>query len=282
MVNIELTSLQAEELKAFYVNELEKIQKRTDEILGLLNKLNSQPFKIVASAKNHVNKKSHKKIIVNNIEEIVLQKESEAKNPKWSEFIIQVLQEKQKPLSRKVISKLYEQHYNKKITNSKSAQSGLLQALYWLRVKNKKIQSIKKDGKKEKLYGLTEWSANPIKKTITTKISKTKKVNRKPATKQTVQSSEKNTHNWNKFIFDTLNKTKRVMSLKELLQYAIVTFNIPKQGMVSTRNSLSPMLSNLVRKSKTLKSVKKEGQTGRSYGISNWFDDDDNLIAIYK
>jgi len=79
-----------------------------------------------------------------------------------------------------------------------------------------------------------------------------------------------------------LNKTKRVMSLKELLQYAIVTFNIPKQGMVSTRNSLSPMLSNLVRKSKTLKSVKKEGQTGRSYGISNWFDDDDNLIAIYK
>lgn len=280
MVNIELTSQQAEELKNFYVIELEKIQKRADEIKGLLIKLNTSSVPIATSTTKQVSEKTHKKITVQNIKEITLHKESEAHNPKWGDFIIQVLQEKQKPLTRKAITKLYEKHYNTNI--SKSNRSGLEQALARLRVRNKKIQSIKTEGKKEALYGLTEWEVKPIKKTVTTKIVKVKKDNPKTAIKPTIQSPEKNTLSWPNFILETLNKTKRVMSLKEFLQQAIVAFNIPKHRIESARNSLSPMLSYLVRKSKTLKTVTKEGQAGRSYGISKWFDDDDKLIAIYK
>ena len=49
MVNIELTPKQAEELKNFYIVELEKIQKRSVEVKELLSKLNSQTVLIKTS-----------------------------------------------------------------------------------------------------------------------------------------------------------------------------------------------------------------------------------------
>ena len=97
MVNIVLTPQQAEELKSFYVIELEKIQKRADEIKGILNKLTVQPELIKTPATKQVKEKTEKKISLKNQKEITLHKETEKNTPQWGSFIIQVLQEKQKP-----------------------------------------------------------------------------------------------------------------------------------------------------------------------------------------
>jgi len=280
MVNIELTSQQAEELKNFYVIELEKIQKRADEIKGLLTKLNSTTVPIATSTTKQVSEKTHKKITVQNLDEINLHKESEAHSPKWGDFIIQVLQEKQKPLTRKAITKLYEKHYNTNITKSK--RSGMEQALARLRVRNKKIQSIQTEGKKERLYGLTEWADKSSLKTKPEKIVKTKKATSMIAIKRDKRLPANTTYNWPQFIIDTLSKTKRVLTAKDFLQRAMVHYTIPKHDIVSTRGKLSPALSNMEKNTKKLKTVMKKGITGRCYGLTEWFDDDGKLIAIYK
>ena len=87
---------------------------------------------------------------------------------------------------------------------------------------------------------------------------------------------------WPNFIFETLNKSKRVLSLKEFLRSATVTRNISKYETASAKRSLSSTLRNLAGKAKTLKTIQKEGQNGRSYGLANWFDDEGKLIVIYK
>ena len=42
MVNIELTPQQAEELKNFYISELDKLLKRSDVIKEIINKLDTE------------------------------------------------------------------------------------------------------------------------------------------------------------------------------------------------------------------------------------------------
>jgi hypothetical protein len=250
MVNIVLTPQQAEELKSFYVIELEKIQKRADEIKGILNKLTVQPELIKTPATKQVKEKTEKKISLKNQKEITLHKETEKNTPQWGSFIIQVLQEKQKPLSRQGIAKLYEQHYNTKITNYKNIMNTIAQALYWLRVKNKKIVSIQKAGVKGKLYGLAEWGANPVNKTVTAKIPKAKKNKQSQRKQKTIVKPDNkppinSTYNWPEFIKETLNKQKRILNAKELLQYAMKHFELPAHEMISTRGKLSPALSRL-------------------------------------
>jgi hypothetical protein len=197
MVNIELTPLQVAELKNFYMVELEKLEKRTDEIRGLLSKLNKLP----------VAAKTRKNRIPGN----------KAKNeaPDLAPTI---------NLSRKV-----------------------------RRTKPKPEKKIK-----------------------------AKKIEPKPAVKLTEKKTDSRIkYNWPKFVVDTLNKTRRVLSAKEFIQHAVVAFNLSKHEINIAKNSISPTLSVLTSKAKTLKTVKKEGQKAKSFGLTTWFEDG-KLLAVYK
>jgi len=275
MINIEITQQQAEELKTFYVAELEKLQKRADVIRELLNKLDAGQTHIKLPETTEVKEKLPKKV--------TSPVEADAKNPSWGNYIIQILQEKQKPLTSKEFLKLYKKQYKINIANPKNAKTSLAQALFGLRTKTKQIQSIKTKGKKEKLYGLSEWADTSV--LITNSEQKEKIKKNKPETTIAIEHDEKVTpkfaYNWPQFIRETLNKQKRILSLSEFVKYAMKHFELSADKTKFTRSNLAPTVSTLG-KSKILKSIQKEGINGKSYGLAEWFEEDGNLIPEYK
>jgi hypothetical protein len=180
MVNIELTSQQAEELKKFYLSELEKVQKQEQVIKELIGKLGvntpivevapkaavtvEAPKKAVAEEKVRKTRSNAKAEKIEVAEVAEVDEVDETKGFGWRKFIIDKLQEYQKPLSSKDFIKMYEKQFKVNISDSKKAKFSMNQALFLLRSKSNQIVSIKTDGKKEKLYALTEWEEQVITK----------------------------------------------------------------------------------------------------------------------
>jgi hypothetical protein len=289
MANIELTSQQIEELKSFYTAELERIQARTAEIKGLLEQLKEKGERVPAAARKQVREKAPKKIARKEHKEGAGQKEAEGKGPRWTSFILDTLQEIQKPLSRKEIARLYDQQHHTRIASSKNAMAAIAQALFWLRVKNKKIQSLGAQGKREKLYGLTEWPAEvyetalasmPVKKIKEKKARKPRKP--RAAAKPKVKVALHPAIDWLNFIKETLIKTRRVMTANEILRYAVSNFQIPDFQVKPTRSNLLSTLSKLGKNPENFKTVQKENVRGKSYGLPEWFNEDGQLIPEFK
>jgi len=287
MVNIDLTPQQIEELKKYYESELEQMRKRTDEFQRLLIKLDTKhSFDSTSSAptdkddiKSVLTKPSSKKTII--------VEPDKAKNPNWRQFILTTLKEKNKSLTSAEIFKSYKKQYGADLTSSKNSIAALSQALVRLRTKDNLITGKQIKGKKGKRYGLID---NTDKSVIVAGNAKAKKpvqiksVNQKPKTKIVSDSKPtvKRTDYWPKFINETLNKTKRVLSAKELLKHAMVYFNLPKKDYDITRGRLAPALSRLEKSTKSLKTCKKNGQTGRFYGLPEWFDGDNKIKPEFK
>lgn len=174
MIKIELTAQQVEELKSFYVIELEKIQKRANEIKELIVKLSSNIDALPEVDAVQLDKKIKIVAPVKYNKEITVQQKTIQPAQTWSSFILQVLQEQQKPLTRKEIAKLYENQYHIDISKSSSAQAALVQALYRLLHKTKRIVGTKTAGVNELSYGLLTGGTKPFSKTITPDITKRK------------------------------------------------------------------------------------------------------------
>jgi hypothetical protein len=290
MINIELTPEQAEELMGFYTIELEKIQKRVNEINGLIDKLKGKIHVLPEPAIKQIEENVPKKVDLKYLTDTSIEKETlKEMNQRWSSFILQVLQDKQSPLSRKDITKVYEQLYNKNISNSEKVQAQLQQALFRLSARSKKIECIKKKGMRNNLYKLISKDKNINDAPKTTEKAKAKNANPRKIEKlrpKTVIIRDNKppltfTYNWPKFILDTLNKTKRVLSTKEFVPLAMVHFNVPKHDNKKIRNSLSRSLSYLEQKANKIKSLYKEGKAGRFYGLPEWFDNKGNSITKY-
>ena len=274
MVSIELTPQQAEELKNFYISELEKIQTRSDIIKEIIIKLDIEYAPISLPEVVQVNKKASK--------EIISQDEKEIKNPKWNDFIIQVLQEAQKPLSSKALIKLYSKQYKEHIVKPETLKFNLAQSLYVMRVKTKQIQSIKIIGENEKLYGLTEWD---IESTLKTKPKKQiKTIINEPEVPFVLDNatSSKAPFKWSQVIKEILIKQKRILTLNEILLYAMKHFEINANKKRATRGSISTTINYLKKKKRLIKPIQKKGIRGMSYGLLEWFDDDGKLIVEYK
>ncbi len=287
MVNIDLTPQQIEELKKYYESELEQMRMRTDEFQRLLIKLDTK-YSFGSKPATKSDKDEIKTVLTKQTSKKTSKiKPRKTKKPNWRNFILKSLKEQDKPLTSEEIFKSYQKQYDIDLSSSKNSVMALSQALRRLRVNDKIIQSTRIKGKREKLYGLI----NPADKSIIlTKTAKAKKpvqlnkVNQKP--KAIINLDKRppltSAYHWTKFINDTLKKTKRVLSVKDFVKYAMVYYNIPKQDRNSTRLKLSPRLSRLVNVVKTLKTSKKEGQPGLFYGFSKWFDGDKKLKVEYK
>lgn len=287
MDNIDLTLNLVDKLKSFYAIELKNIQRRADEIKGLIRKL--EKMTLISSKPATTLTKIGLKTKMTDLQqkEFSEDKTKRTKNLNWSNFAVQILKEQNKPMTILQILKSYEKQNNIKVANSKRHFGSLAKAINRLRVDDNRINSIKVIGKKERLYGLVEW---PDKSASVSKTAKAKKtvpiinVNQKPKTVINPDSKAPLPlgNKWTKFIFETLNKTKRVLSAKDFLKYAMVYFNLPKHETETTRVKLSPALSKLEIIAKSIKTCKKTGQSGRFYGLPNWFDDNNKLIVDYK
>lgn len=287
MVNIELTQQQADELKDFYAIELEKIQRRTDEIKGLLNKLGTGPLDISKPVTSLTKVRLDTIVTDQQQKESVESMTGKTKNLKWSNYIIKVLKEQNKPMTIKQIIKSFEKQNDIDLSSSNDPFYAVTQALNRLRVKNNLIYNKRIKGKRDRLFGLVEWNDKSDSVTKTAKAKKIepiKKVNQKS---ETIIDLDKKRplnvpYNWPKFIFETLTKTKRVLSAKDLLKYAMVFYNLPKIEMATIRVKLAAALSRQEKIVKSLRTCKKDNQVGRFFGLPDWFDGNNKLIVDYK
>lgn len=262
MVQIDLTPKQVEELKNHYILELEKLQQRTSEVMGLLSRLvHGQVPPLPATTEN-------KKEV----------KEKETSSPtgklNWTDFILQLLKDKAKPLTVGQIIKEYQKQYKVNLSGSKTALSSLTQALFRLRSKQNLITSSKRKGKKGNIYSLVK---QPDTAVVTTQPKKSDKVVKKEKELPANTKSK-----WPQFILDTLTKQKRILSVNEFVKYAMVHFELPAHDKKVTGKRIGPVLSHMVKTSKKIKSTRKAGQTGTFYGLTDWFTDKNELITIYK
>ena len=292
MTTIDLTKEQVEELKSFYKLELEKSFKRTTEILSILNKLEDKPEsiskpifrepeprkkKLAAVQPESITKPivqeplREKKIVP------AIQKEGN-KYLKWSDSIVELLAEKQKPLSSREIESILIAQKNIPKSDLKKAYYAIHQSLFRLRTKNKKIQTIKSAGEKGLLYGLSEWSIN----TETEKPVEAQQSITAPLNNKDVKTRTYGKYNWQGFIKETLESKKRVLNLVELTNAALKHFELKSSEKIKTRTNLAPLLTKLVKQDKILKTTQKKGVKGRSYGLIEWFDREGNLVSIYK
>lgn len=150
MVQIELTTQQIEELKNHYILELEKLQHRSAEIMGILSKLVNERLAPI--------REKMAETVQQITDESAAQPEGRGRksgSANWSNFIIELLNEKKKPLTSKQIIKEYEKRNNVKIKGTKAAQFSLNQALFRLRSHKNLITSTKRKGKKGNLWKLT-------------------------------------------------------------------------------------------------------------------------------
>lgn len=282
MVNIKLAPKQVIELKKFYVGELKILLERVDEVKDILNKLENNPS--VDVSENIINNDSKGTVLSTAKKDITQGKDlrfRKTKNPNWRLFVTKILKELQKPLTVSEIMRLYEKKNNEKVIGNKKYLNSLSQALFRLRVVNKRIISKRVKNQKEKVYlllGQTQGSEG---------IPQTRKQRQKKTIlKTSISKSDKGTsrdnYDWAKFIFETLTKTKRVLTEKEFFRYALVYFNIPKKDSVTIKGKLKIALSDLVKKGKHLKRTTKEGHSITFYALPEWVNNNHELKTEFK
>jgi hypothetical protein len=306
MAKIDFTPKQIEELKNHYLQELEKLQQRSSEIIGILKNLVHEPVHFekqigTSVIKSALPAEESKAVIqtgekkrrgrppastvepahpAEELQPPVLTEEkiergvNRSGNPRWAAFIMQLLKEVGKPLSSEQIIDAYQMQYDLDISTSKPARQSLNQALHQLRVTKRQIISIKRPGRKAKLFALTGTQYIPSED-----VQAEKK--KKPDKSSGETSKTETKYNWAQFVLNTLAKTKRILSLKEFCNYAIVEYTIPANEKKATYGRISPILTQMVRRKDTIRTVQKDGFHFKYYGLNDWFNSNGELITIY-
>lgn len=277
MSQIEFTPNQVEELKNYYLLELEKLHQRSVEITGILRKLMQEPMdnKKPQSTFNPLPETVVKvPEQVYQPEEKLFRKGRPTRNPDWKNIVPQLLKEQNKPLTKGQILKLYEKQYNVSLSGSASAISSLNQSIQRLRVKNNILTSSKIKGHKGNFYSLVKPEGISVVKTQLTPITESSETG--------IKADENVKFYIPQFVVDTLNKTRRILSLKDIVNYAMVRYSIPENDKKVIYGKISPVLTHMSKNKDKIRTIRKDGLAYKFYGLTEWFNNKGELIVMYK
>lgn len=89
-------------------------------------------------------------------------------------------------------------------------------------------------------------------------------------------------HNeWAKFILRALAREKTLCPSRYFLDLALKEFNLEEKNKAKTKLIISTYLSRMCRIDKTLKTYKAINVSEKLYGLSEWFDDEDEPLSMY-
>ncbi|MBM3435725.1 MAG: hypothetical protein FJY07_05855 [Bacteroidetes bacterium] len=282
MVQIEFTPRQAEELKNHYMLELEKLQHRSAEIMGILSKLVHEPTgeekpMEPTPVKSFVTTKEIKP--VEQTLSLIKRRGRPTTNPDWSNYIPQLLREHDKPMTKEQILKSYQKQYNVDLSNSNSAKLSLNQSIQRLRVRHNIITSTPRKGKKGNLFSLVKPGEVQIPKIKPAKVAPAE-VTVAEDTAKKIPSAPK--YSWSQFVTETLTKNKRILSLKDFVNHALVHFPEQLDDKKTTYGKISPILTQMSKSKDKIKTVRKPGISRKFYGLTEWFNGKGELITTFK
>jgi len=272
MIKVNLTTEQAAELRNYYIEELERIQKRSAEILNLLKAIGQEHSTVEPSAPAKPKEKPS--------QESSEQKsvESKTKPPGWSEYIIKLLSERERAVTRDQIFKSYQKEYDVNFPDPNAAKNTLSQALHYLQNTKKLIEGTPRKGKRGNIYRLIEVKeAGAEEKKKPLKSRKEKKGRPEPVKKVAPPDDQ-----YANLIIETLGIEKRVLNRDEFVQFALEKIQEAKGHKIATRGKIAKSLSFLWKETGQIKKTKKADASGTFYGLSEWFDNDNNLKPEYK
>lgn len=87
---------------------------------------------------------------------------------------------------------------------------------------------------------------------------------------------------WADFILNTIRDKSTVMLANEIIQAAYDEFEVPDDERQKVRMSLSSILTRMLNQEKVLKTYAVDGIRGRFYGLTEWFNDKEELNADVK
>jgi len=286
MINLEFTQQQVDELKIYYNTELDKILKRANEIKEIIAKFDGKQETTMTPVV--IEKKTT--LISKEKNENIKSQKVEVDKQSRSSMILDILLRKNKPMTIREIVKGLNPQLNISPKELKKSYNHVEQNLFKLRKVENKVRSIKKDGAREKLYGLIEWNNKPSKQNKPLQEEK-----QKNDIKTTARLSKKTTplriqnkelpvityNEWANIVTGLLNKEQKLLQAKDFLPAAIKYYNVSDNRKKEIRNRLSPILTRLIRDDKT-KTIKKDKINGRLYGLPEWFDKNGELKSTFN
>ncbi|MCB0807215.1 MAG: hypothetical protein KDC05_15565 [Bacteroidales bacterium] len=273
MIKVELTSEQVRELRNAYMDELDKLQKRSEEVLALLraigqgtdvNDPQTKPQKVESPSKETQQEVSTEK------QAVATKPVPAEKRPGWSDYILKKLSESKKPLTKVDIYKAYQKEFNYSFPDPAAAKNTLGQTLHYLRNVKKMIDSEPREGKRGHTYTLVDNTDLPVKKKI--KAPKPEK----ELSKENPLVKEEN-EKWSRFPVDALTEAGRPLMRDDFVRMAFPHFNILPKHRISTRGKVSKALRKATKDEGSVVKVKIPDHVGTFYALSEWVDANNNL-----
>lgn len=282
MKSMKFTDSELSELKTFYQREQEKINERLATIKGILNTITADERAIVeqnADLGPNLPKKNSKT------------KEKKISKSKWGTFILELLQQQNKPVKVDYIIEAAIQKFNAPKSQYRSVAQSIVNSSFRLRNQRKAIRSVN-TGTKGVSLALTSWfdKEGKLKENYKETPDATLKIKEQPKKKTVTKiktSSETNktkssdSANWRTFIVKTLKEENKLLPAKILTKKAMQVFKIDKKLYEKTRQLVARAASSLDKDRKVLKSYSKAGTAGRYYGLSEWFGANGKLGKTY-
>jgi len=181
------------------------------------------------------------------------------KLPKLNAFIIQLLKEKNKPLTLGEMLKERLKQYNIIPRNSTDIKFSIKQALYQLERK-KLISKTWKIDRGENLFFLYIKEYDPTE----------------------IVDSTDTIVNFEQFIIDTLQKHKRIFSLEDFVKYALVHYQISSSEKKFLAKEIYSIILQMIKDKNNLRRVINCGSRESYYGLKEWFNSKGELMTLYK
>ena len=266
MKSISLTENEISHIKELYSQELERLQKRSNEISSILTKLKGPedaetPAKETKAIQKQdkVLKKTSKTLKENT------KAQSSAKIAKVEKNDIRKEAEKPKakrgrPFAKKAEVKLETIAKGKRGRKPKAKELVAVEPL-----KAKKAITVVKTAKAEKL-------AKPA------KVKKEVAKSETPAKRGRKKSINSKKSRWTVSILEILEKEGKVLTSREILNQIMTIQKIPVADLGKTRSTVTGSLSDLKLETKRVKSISIPGQKAELYGLAQWFNEAGNLL----
>lgn len=265
MKSIPLTENELKHIRETYELELEKLQKRTGEISGILKKLKGTATEDAESEERNTVKEVPRK-------NVSVKKEKDT--PKTESIKVKADTKVKGKRGRPPKAKVEAQTKTNEIVAAEKPAPKKRGRKPSLKKDIEKTAKAPSPAKAIKALKKSKVEVKPLKAkkaVATVKNTEPKKRGRKPS-----DNSKK--ARWTASILDILNKGGKVLSSREIIGQVMKLQNIPAAELQKTRSIITGSLSDLKLETKKVKTMTVSGKKGELYGLSQWFNELGQLV----